>query len=154
MKAVIQRVEDAACLVDGNVVGQIKKGFLVLLGVGKGDTKAQVDTLAKKIAGLRVFTDAADKMNLSLNDVGGGILLISNFTLGADLSKSGKRPSFSDAASPEIAKPLYEYMAQKLLENGVMRVETGVFGAHMQIKMTADGPVTLVAEANAPSVTA
>ncbi len=150
MKAVIQRVENAACLVDGNVVGQIKRGFLVLLGVIKGDTEAQADALARKIAGLRVFSDAAGKMNLGLNEVDGGVLLISNFTLGADLSKSGKRPSFSDAASPQTAKPLYEHMAEKLLENGVKQVETGVFGAHMQIQITADGPVTLIAEAAQP----
>lgn len=145
MKAVIQRVEQAACRVDGKVTGEIQTGFLVLLGVMKGDTKAQADLLAKKIAGLRIFTDKADKMNLDLNDVGGGILLVSNFTLGADLTKSGRRPSFSDAAPPSEAEPLYEYMADKLRELGVT-VETGIFGADMKISMVADGPVTLIAE--------
>ncbi len=146
MKAVIQRVEQAACYVDGNITGHIKNGYLVLLGVMKGDTRAQADLLAKKIAGLRIFTDDADKMNLDLCDVNGGILLVSNFTLGADLTKSGRRPSFSDAAPPAEAEPLYEYMAVKLRECGVQQVETGIFGADMKISMIADGPVTLVAE--------
>lgn len=145
MKAVIQRVEQAACRVDGKVTGEIQTGFLVLLGVMKGDTKAQADLLAKKIAGLRIFTDEADKMNLDLKDVGGGILLVSNFTLGADLTKSGRRPSFSDAAPPSEAEPLYEYMADQLRKLGVT-VETGIFGADMKISMVADGPVTLIAE--------
>lgn len=145
MKAVIQRVEQAACRVDGKVTGEIQTGFLVLLGVMKGDTQAQADLLAKKIAGLRIFTDEADKMNLDLKDVGGGILLVSNFTLGADLTKSGRRPSFSDAAPPSEAEPLYEYMADQLRKLGVT-VETGIFGADMKISMVADGPVTLIAE--------
>lgn len=146
MKAVIQRVEEAACFVDGKVTGEIGAGYLVLLGVMKGDTKREVDLLAKKIAGMRVFTDDADKMNLDLQDVNGGILLVSNFTLGADLTKSGRRPSFSDAAPPAEAEPLYEYMADKLRECGVSKVETGIFGADMKIRMIADGPVTLIAE--------
>ncbi len=146
MKAVIQRVEAAACYVDGKVTGEIKTGYLVLLGVMKGDTEKEADLLAKKIAGMRVFTDAADKMNLDLKDVGGGILLVSNFTLGADLTKSGRRPSFSDAAPPDVAEPLYEYMAKKLRENGVDKVEMGIFGADMKLSIMADGPVTLIAE--------
>ena len=145
MKAVIQRVEQAACRVDGKVTGEIQTGFLVLLGVMKGDTQAQADLLAKKIAGLRIFTDEADKMNLDLKDVGGGILLVSNFTLGADLTKSGRRPSFSDAALPSEAEPLYECRADQLRKLGVT-VETGIFGADMKISMVADGPVTLIAE--------
>ena len=146
MKAVIQRVEKAACYVDGEVTGAIEKGFLVLLGVMKGDTKKEAALLAKKIAGLRVFTDEADKMNLDLQAVNGGILLVSNFTLGADLTKSGKRPSFSDAAPPAEAKPLYEYMADALRAQGVAKVEMGIFGADMKLHMIADGPVTLLAE--------
>ena len=146
MKAVIQRVEKAACYVDGKVTGEIEKGFLVLLGVMKGDAKKEADLLAKKIAGLRVLTDEADKMNLDLQAVNGGILLVSNFTLGADLTKSGKRPSFSDAAPPAEAKPLYEYMADALRAQGVTKVEMGIFGADMKLHMIADGPVTLLAE--------
>ena len=146
MKAVIQRVEKATCYVDGKVTGAIEKGFLVLLGVMKGDTKKEADLLAKKIAGLRVFTDEADKMNLDLQAVNGGILLVSNFTLGADLTKSGKRPSFSDAAPPAEAKPLYEYMADALRAQGVANVEMGIFSADMKLHMIADGPVTLLAE--------
>lgn len=144
MKAVIQRVSKAICRVDGEITGAIDTGFMVLLGVMKGDTEAEGDYIAKKIAGLRVFTDENDKMNLDLQQVSGGILLISNFTLGADLKKSGRRPSFSDAAGPDTAKPLYEYVGKRLKEYGVNQVETGIFGADMKIEMVADGPVTLL----------
>lgn len=145
MKAVIQRVDSAVCRVDGEITGAIQTGFFVLLGVMRGDTAVQADLLAKKIAGLRIFTDENDKMNLDLRDVNGSILLVSNFTLGADLSKSGRRPSFSDAAPPAEAEPLYEYVADKLREYGIP-VETGIFGAHMEISVAANGPITLTAE--------
>ena len=142
MRVVLQRVSKCAVEINGEVYSSIKDGFLLLLGVKNGDTEADAVKLAKKISGLRIFTDENDKMNLSLTDVGGGVLVISNFTLCADCSH-GRRPSFISAARPETAEPLYEYFCKKMSDNGISRVEKGVFGADMQVSLTNDGPVTI-----------
>ena len=142
MKAILQRVSRASVTIDGETVGEIAKGFLILLGVEQGDNETEAKLLAAKIAGLRVFTDENDKMNLALADVGGAVLVISNFTLCADCSH-GRRPSFIGAARPETAEPLYEYFCEQLRQNGVSRVATGVFGADMQVSLINDGPVTI-----------
>ncbi len=142
MKAIIQRVSRAAVEVEGETVGKIGRGFLVLLGVEQGDDEKEAKTLADKVSGLRVFTDENDKMNLSLADIGGEMLVISNFTLCADCSH-GRRPSFIRAARPETAEPLYEFFCNRLMENGVKNVERGIFGADMQVSLVNDGPVTL-----------
>lgn len=142
MLAVLQRVSGASVTVDGEIKGQIDTGFLILLGVNAQDTEKDADVLAAKIAGLRVFTDENDKMNLSLGDVGGGVLVISNFTLCADCRK-GRRPSFINAARPELAEPLYGYFCEQLASNGVSKVEKGVFGADMKVNLVNDGPVTI-----------
>ena len=142
MKAILQRVSNARVDIENKTVGQIEKGFLILLGVENGDEQRDADVLAAKISGLRIFTDENDKMNLSLADVGGGVLVISNFTLCADCSH-GRRPSFIAAARPETAEPLYEYFCKKMTDNGITRVEKGVFGADMQVSLTNDGPVTI-----------
>ena len=141
MKAILQRVSSARVDIDNKTVGKIDKGFLILLGVENGDEQRDAEVLAAKISGLRIFTDENDKMNLSLTDVGGGVLVISNFTLCADCSH-GRRPSFIAAARPETAEPLYEYFCRKMTDNGISRVEKGVFGADMQVSLTNDGPVT------------
>ena len=143
MKAVIQRVASAEVRVGGEVVGHIGKGLLVLLGVMDGDTEAQAELLAKKTAMLRIFCDQDDKMNLSVNDIGGEILSVSQFTLCADVKK-GNRPSFTPSAAPEEADALYKYFNKCLCENGVKNVETGVFGADMQVSLCNDGPVTII----------
>lgn len=143
MKAIVQRVLDASVDADGRPAGKTEKGFLVLLGVTREDTEAQADFLAKKIANLRVFEDAEGKMNLALGDIGGAVLAISNFTLCSDCKK-GNRPSFVGAAGPALAEPLYERFKASLAANGVGKVESGVFGAEMQIRMTADGPCTII----------
>lgn len=142
MRALLQRVTHGSVRIDNQIVGEISKGFVILLGVGQADTQAQADRLADKITGLRVFTDEQGKFNLSLLDVGGQALVVSQFTLYADARK-GRRPSFSDAARPEIAKPLCEYFAQKLRDLGVNRVATGQFGADMHVEIHNDGPVTI-----------
>lgn len=142
MKAILQRVTSASVEVEGKTVGEIKNGFLVLLGVAQGDTEKEADALAAKISTLRVFTDENDKMNLSLADINGGVLVISNFTLYADCSH-GRRPSFIAAARPETAEPLYEYFCKKLSDNGVAVVEKGIFGADMKVSLLNDGPVTI-----------
>lgn len=142
MKAILQRVANARVDIQNETVGQIEKGFLILLGVENGDEKRDAEVLASKISSLRIFTDENDKMNLSLADVGGAVLVISNFTLCADCSH-GRRPSFIGAARPETAKPLYEYFCDKMHYNGVERVEKGVFGADMQVYLVNDGPVTI-----------
>lgn len=143
MKAVIQRVLNAQVTVGGECRGKTGKGFLVLLGVAQGDTQDDARALAAKIAGLRVFTDENDKMNLSLADVGGGVLVISNFTLCGDCRK-GRRPNFIAAAKPALAKELYGYFCGCLLQSGIASVETGEFGADMQVSLLNDGPVTLI----------
>ncbi|MDO4830648.1 MAG: D-aminoacyl-tRNA deacylase [Clostridia bacterium] len=142
MKAILQRVSHAQVNVEEKTVGSIGKGFLILLGVENGDDRIEADVLAAKISGLRIFTDENDKMNLSLSDIDGSVLVISNFTLCADCSH-GRRPSFINAARPENAEPLYEYFCQKLLDNGVARVEKGIFGADMKVSLLNDGPVTI-----------
>ncbi|MGN0502509.1 MAG: D-aminoacyl-tRNA deacylase [Ruminococcus sp.] len=142
MKAILQRVSDARVDIENKTVGEIEKGFLILLGVENGDEQRDAEVLAAKISGLRIFTDENDKMNLSLADIGGGVLVISNFTLCADCSH-GRRPSFIAAARPETAEPLYEYFCKKMIDNGFSRVEKGVFGADMQVSLTNDGPVTI-----------
>jgi len=142
MIAVLQRVASASVLADGVPSGECGQGFLILLGVLKGDTAEDALLLAEKISKFRVFSDSEGKMNLALGDVGGGALVISNFTLGADYSH-GNRPSFFDSAPPEEAEPLYETFV-KLLRERVAHVGCGVFGADMQISMVADGPITVV----------
>ena len=142
MKAILQRVTSASVDVEGKTVGKIGNGFLVLLGVKQGDTEKEADALAAKIASLRVFTDANDKMNLSLADINGEVLVISNFTLYADCSH-GRRPNFMSAARPDTAEPLYEYFCKKMQDNGVSVVEKGVFGADMKVSLLNDGPVTI-----------
>lgn len=143
MKAVIQRVKRADVVVDGKIVGEIGKGFLVLLGVVEGDTEKEAEILASKTAKLRIFEDENEKMNLSLTDVDGEALVVSQFTLCADCKK-GNRPSFTPSAAPEIANTLYEKYSALLLENGIKNVENGVFGADMQVSLVNDGPVTII----------
>jgi D-tyrosyl-tRNA(Tyr) deacylase len=142
MRAVIQRVKEASVTVEGRETGRIGVGFLVLLGVEQGDGKADLDYICGKIAGLRVFTDAADKMNLSLADVGGAVLLVSQFTLCGD-ARHGRRPSFTDAAPPEAANAYYEQAVERLRGMG-LPVETGQFQADMQVALVNDGPVTIL----------
>ncbi len=142
MKAILQRVKFAKVEVDGETVGEIGQGFLVLLGVAQEDDKKEAEVLSNKIAGLRVFTDENDKMNLSLDDIGGEVLVISNFTLCADCSH-GRRPSFIAAARPEQAEPLYEYFCQRLRDAGVKKIAQGIFGADMAVSLLNDGPVTI-----------
>lgn len=143
MKAVVQVVKNAEVKVDGNLVGKSNEGLFVLLGVGEKDTKYEAEVLAKKVCNLRVLCDENDKMNLSVLDTKGSILVVSNFTLFADNSK-GNRPSFINAARPEIAKPLYEYFTECVRRNGVENVENGQFGADMKISALLDGPVTIL----------
>ena len=142
MRAVLQRVQSGAVRVDGEIVGAIEHGFVILVGVGHGDGEAQAQWLARKIVGLRVFEDADGKFNRSLLDVGGGCLVVSQFTLYADARK-GRRPSFTAAAPPEVAEPLIARFADMLRQAGVQRVAMGVFGARMQVEIHNDGPVTI-----------
>jgi D-tyrosyl-tRNA(Tyr) deacylase len=137
-------VSKASVGVEGDVVGAIGRGVVVLVGVTHGDEEEQAEWLARKIAGLRIFEDSAGKMNAGLLDVDGAALVISQFTLYADVRK-GRRPGFTDAAPPEVAEPLVEHFAQALREQGVP-VETGVFGAHMLVEIHNDGPVTILLE--------
>ena len=142
MKFVIQRVTEASCTVDNEITGQIGKGFLVLIGVSNEDTKEIADKMVKKLIGLRIFEDAEGKTNLSLNDVNGELLLISQFTLYADCKK-GTRPSFVHAGKPDMANDMYEYIISRCKEQ-IPVVEKGVFGAHMDIRLLNDGPFTIV----------
>ncbi len=145
MKLLVQRVLNAEVKVDGNVVGKIGKGFLVLVGITHTDTKETADFLAKKLCNLRVFEDEMGKMNLSIKDVKGELLIVSQFTLYADCS-SGNRPSFTNAAKPEIANELYKYFMNKCeIEYGI-HVEHGIFGAEMKVSLLNDGPVTIELE--------
>ena len=142
MKFVIQRVSRAKVDVDQKTVGSIEKGFLVLIGVGHGDTRNTADKLVKKMTGLRIFDDADGKTNLSLKDVDGSLLLISQFTLYADCKK-GNRPSFTNAGEPDLAEELYEYIIAQCRAI-IPRVETGIFGAEMEVSLTNDGPFTVI----------
>jgi D-tyrosyl-tRNA(Tyr) deacylase len=142
MRAVLQRVSRAAVVIDGETVGAIERGLLVLLGISPADTPAEAQWLAEKTAGLRIFNDEAGKMNLSIADVGGAVLVVSQFTLYGDCRK-GRRPSFLGAAPPEIAVPLYEAFVNALRALG-LPVATGRFGAMMQVELVNDGPVTLI----------
>lgn len=144
MKLVIQRVKNAKVDVDSKTVGSIEKGFLVLIGVTHTDTKEIADYLVKKLCNLRVFEDENDKMNLSLKDVGGKLLIVSQFTLYADCT-GGNRPSFINAAKSEIANELYEYFCTKCTETGI-EVQKGIFGADMKVSLLNDGPVTIIME--------
>lgn len=143
MKAVIQRVRHAKVTVGGRVTGETEKGYLILLGVMNGDTEEEAKILAKKTAELRIFRDENDKMNLSLLDVGGQALVVSQFTLCADVSH-GRRPSFINSAPPKEAERLYEFFVSELLRNGVKKVETGEFGADMAVELLNEGPVTIL----------
>ncbi|MBR2779731.1 MAG: D-tyrosyl-tRNA(Tyr) deacylase [Firmicutes bacterium] len=145
MKALIQRVSEARVTVGDTVAGEIGPGFLVLLGVGHSDTEEAADYLARKTAAMRIFEDENDKMNLSLRDIGGSVLVVSQFTLYADCRK-GNRPSFTDAGAPDRAEQLYEYFCAQLRKEGIENVQQGVFGAHMQIHLINDGPVTIMLE--------
>ncbi len=147
MKAVIQRVTKAKVTVENKTVGEIGQGFLVLLGVQEGDTEEDMKLLAKKTAGIRIFTDENDKMNLSLEQIGGEVLVVSQFTLCADTSH-GRRPSFISSAKPEIANDLYEKYCGELRALGVKKVETGVFAADMLVELANDGPVTIIMDTN------
>ncbi|WP_027724684.1 D-aminoacyl-tRNA deacylase [Tuberibacillus calidus] len=144
MKVVVQRVKKAKVTVDGQVTGEIGQGLLLLVGIKVGDTEAEADFIADKISGLRIFEDDDQKMNLSVKDVGGEILSVSQFTLYGDVSK-GRRPNFMEAAKPHDAERLYTYFNEKLRANG-LPVETGVFGAMMAVELINDGPVTIIVE--------
>ena len=143
MRAVVQRVTQAKVEVDGKVTGEIKKGFLVLVGFTHGDTEADCIRVAKKISGLRIFSDKNDKINLSLKDVEGDILCVSQFTLYADCSH-GNRPSFTNAARPDLAESLYEFFCKELEKYA--HTERGIFGADMKVSLLNDGPFTVIIE--------
>lgn len=143
MRAVIQRVKCASVEVDGNIIGSCKEGYMILFCAVQGDTQEDIDLLARKTANLRVFCDSDDKMNLSVLDVGGEVLCISQFTLAAD-TKKGNRPSFINAMPPDTASSYYYIFCEKLKELGVKRVEKGIFGADMQVSLINDGPVTII----------
>ena len=142
MRFVIQRVSRASVAVDGNVTGRIGNGFLVLVGVSQTDTKQTADQMMRKLLRMRIFTDENEKTNLSLKDVGGSLLMVSQFTLYADCKK-GNRPSFTDAGAPEKANELYEYCVRTAKENGY-DTQTGVFGAHMKVELCNEGPFTIL----------
>ncbi|TLY36755.1 MAG: D-tyrosyl-tRNA(Tyr) deacylase [Nitrospirae bacterium] len=143
MKAVIQRVARASVEVEGKIVGQIRGGLVVLLGVARGDTETDASYLVKKIPALRIFDDENGKMNRSLAEIGGGVLAISQFTLVGDTRK-GRRPGFDQAADPPVAQHLYEHFIRQLRETTDLTVETGVFGARMKVELLNDGPVTFI----------
>jgi len=145
MRGLIQRVSQASVSVDNNLVGQIDQGLLLLLGVQKNDTQQQADKLLQKIVKYRVFSDQQGKMNDSLLDVGGELLIVSQFTLAADTQK-GLRPSFSSAAEPAIAKDIYHYFVEQAKAIGGISVQTGIFAADMQVSLVNDGPVTFLLE--------
>ena len=145
MKIVLQRCSRAEVRIDGETVGRIGTGFVVLVGITHSDTREDADFLAKKVAGMRVFEDAEGKMNLSLAEVDGQILSISQFTLYGNARK-GNRPSFIEAARPEVAEPLYNYFNQVLREQYGLHVETGRFGANMQVDFVNNGPVTIIVD--------
>lgn len=144
MKAVIQRVSQASVSVDGEVYGSIGSGYLVLLGVAAEDTRETAERIAKKLLALRIFADENGKTNLSIRDVGGSLLIVSQFTLCAD-TRHGNRPSFITAAPPALAEELYQYFIE-LCQREISQVEHGVFGAHMEVALTNDGPFTIILE--------
>lgn len=143
MRCVVQRVSSASVSVDGKVTGQIGHGLLIFLGIHTSDTSAQVDWMTQKVAKLRIFHDDDGKMNQSVMDVAGGLLVISQFTLYGDARK-GNRPSFIEAARPDVAIPLYEQFLQDLASVSGCEVQTGIFGAHMDVQLVNDGPVTII----------
>ncbi|MBO5321820.1 MAG: D-tyrosyl-tRNA(Tyr) deacylase [Clostridia bacterium] len=143
MKAVIQRVSSASVSVEGEVVGNCQKGYMILFGAEKGDSEKEAELLARKVSALRIFADDDDKMNLSILDVDGEVLAISQFTLLADVKK-GNRPSFINALEPQRANELYEYFCECLKNLGIKKVAKGIFGADMQVSLINDGPVTIL----------
>lgn len=145
MKLVLQRVKNANVIVEGKKVGDINQGFLVLIGIAPNDTKEIADFLIQKLIHLRIFEDENKKMNLSIQDIDGELLLVSQFTLYADCSH-GNRPSFIDAAKPDLANELYEYFIEQCKKENIKKVETGEFGADMQVSLQNDGPVTIILE--------
>ncbi|MDR4952939.1 D-aminoacyl-tRNA deacylase [Chryseobacterium sp. ES2] len=142
MKAVIQRVSEASVKVDGKIVGEIGKGLMLLVGIDENDEKTDADWLVQKVLNLRIFGDEDDKLNLSVKDISGEILCISQFTLIADYKK-GNRPSFIKAAKPDKAVPLFDYFKEEIAKSG-LRIESGIFGADMKVSLINDGPVTIV----------
>ncbi|WFA09845.1 D-aminoacyl-tRNA deacylase [Tissierella sp. Yu-01] len=142
MRAIVQRVTEASVIVDGEIVGEINQGLLVLLGVGDEDDDKDLEYIVDKVVGLRIFQDENDKMNLSLVDIDGELLVVSQFTLYGDVRK-GKRPSFSTSAKPEIGNMYYEKFIEKTRDLGI-KTETGVFGAHMDVHLVNNGPVTIL----------
>tara|TARA_B100000614_G_C14385401_1_gene427361 strand:+ start:54 stop:491 length:438 start_codon:yes stop_codon:yes gene_type:complete len=144
MKAVVQRVKHAKVEIDGRIAGKIDHGILVLLGIIDGD-KEKIEWMAKKLVNLRIFPDSEGKMNRSVSDEGGGILIVSNFTLYGDVQK-GTRPSFGRAAHPDISEPIYDEMIKYMRENFDVNIETGEFGAMMEVSLVNDGPVTIIIE--------
>ena len=145
MRVVLQRVKSASVAVEDEMISEVGPGLLLFVGVAVSDGKAEADWLAEKLAGLRIFNDEEGKMNLSVRDVGGEVLAVSQFTLLAD-TKKGKRPSFVGAAPPEEAEPLFDYLCERLRAAGVVSVKTGSFGAMMDVALVNDGPVTIVLE--------
>ncbi len=147
MRVVLQRVSHSKVTVNGKIIGEIGPGYIILLGVKEGDSEKEAKFLAEKIVNLRVMSDENDKMNRSILDVGGKILVVSQFTLYADTS-GGRRPSFIQAAKPEISKPLYELFVEELKRLGVKKVATGEFGAYMEVEICNDGPVTIIMDSS------
>mgnify|MGYP004454937911 FL=1 len=146
MKFVIQRVTAASCVVDGTVTGAIKDGFCVFIGVAETDTKQIADKMIQKLIGMRIFSDENDKINLSLHDINGSLLLISQFTLYANCRK-GNRPSFTDAGNPDMANEMYEYIIVECKKQ-IPNVQTGIFGADMKLEIHNDGPFTIILDSN------
>jgi len=149
MRVIIQRVSEASVVSDGVLTGHIGKGFLILLGIETRDDRKDVEWLVKKITGMRIFQDENDKMNLSIQDIKGAFLVVSQFTLFASMKK-GNRPSFIYAARPEQAVPLYEYFIESLRTSSGLPVDTGIFGADMKISLVNDGPVTIILDSRNP----
>lgn len=146
MRLVVQKVSQSSVKIEGEIVGAIDKGYMVLVGITNGDDELLVEKMVDKLVNLRIFEDENDKLNLSLLDVGGSVLSISQFTLYANCKK-GRRPSFIDAAKPDISSPLYEFFNKKLEEKGI-NVERGVFGAMMEVSLINDGPVTIILDSD------
>ncbi|MBP5304178.1 MAG: D-tyrosyl-tRNA(Tyr) deacylase [Clostridia bacterium] len=147
MRVVFQRVTSASVTVDNNVVGSIRQGAILLLGIHESDTKAQADLLAKKCAEMRVFSDPDNRLNLSVKDIQGGILVIPNFTLYGNC-RHGRRPEFLEAAKPDIANPLFKYFVDAIRSQGVTHVSKGIFGADMHLDIQGDGPITIILDSD------